>query len=625
MLDQGTRQLIADIVKTQTDAGAMFTAFDITGMVRQKGKQVRHGEVRDLVHQLFQSGAMGASYERSVVDVGAPSKPFVYHRFDSDPTTYGSASSQQQTQSAGGLVSRLFNKLVGGNQPVAGQPSQRRAAQPQRQARRPQQRPPQTLNLDASQFLPITRDELLKEAKGRSFWSSPWFGRRDLIPPTDDERTGLIDRALVTHGLLSPEQLAEIHRVGAEMDKHRPHRLAIRHAANVEAGKRIAADKEEKARIKKQKKEEAKRKREARQAAIEHRRSTDITFLGRGVSGRLGQRESDSQKLETAGLPVISTPADVATALQLEVPRLRWLAFHTTVAQRPHYVYFDVPKRSGGMRTLSAPHRDLAAAQRWILENVLSHLPVHDAAHGFVSGRSTLTNARPHVGKQVVVNMDLEGFFPGIGFPRVRGMFEKLGYSPAVATIFAVLCCETPRRKVMYDATEYYVSTGPLGLPQGACTSPAISNQIARRLDRRCQGLANKLGITYTRYADDLTFSGDGPLSERIAYVMACVRHIAREEGFSINEKKTRVLRRCTAQSVTGLVVNDTPGAMRKHIRRVRAILHKAKLEGLAAQNRENHPNFASWLEGHIAYISMARPEVGRKFKQQFDAIMKQG
>ncbi len=106
---------------------------------------------------------------------------------------------------------------------------------------------------------------------------------------------------------------------------------------------------------------------------------------------------------------------------------------------------------------------------------------------------------------------------------------------------------------------------------------------------------------------------------------MACVRHIAEDEGFRINQKKTRVLRRSNAQSVTGLVVNDRPGASRKHIRRIRAILHRAKHEGLDAQNRDNHPNFASWLEGHIAYISMARPEVGRQFKQQFDSIISKG
>jgi retron-type reverse transcriptase len=204
----------------------------------------------------------------------------------------------------------------------------------------------------------------------------------------------------------------------------------------------------------------------------------------------------------------------------------------------------------------------------------------------------------------------------------VRGLFQRLGYSPAVATILALLCCETPRRKVKYEAAEYHVSTGPLGLPQGACTSPALSNQIARRLDRRLQGLANKLAITYTRYADDLTFSGDHPLAGRTGYLMACVRHIAEQEGFSINRKKTRILRPSNQQSVTGLVVNDRPSVSRSQIRRIRAILHRASREGLAAQNREHHPNFASWLEGHIAYIAMTRPEVGRKFKQQFDAII---
>src|SRR6185437_8790257 len=99
-------------------------------------------------------------------------------------------------------------------------------------------------------------------------------------------------------------------------------------------------------------------------------------------------------------------------------------------------------------------------------------LPIDDAAHGFVPGRSILSNARPHSGQAVVVNMDLEGFFPSIRFPRVRRVFERLGYSPAVATILALLCTECRRKTVTYDGTVYHVATGPRGLPQGACTSP---------------------------------------------------------------------------------------------------------------------------------------------------------
>src|SRR5439155_27281094 len=132
----------------------------------------------------------------------------------------------------------------------------------------------------------------------------------------------------------------------------------------------------------------------------------------------------------------------LAAALGLSVPRLRWLAFHAEVATRVHYVHFTVPKRSGGTRTLSAPHRILAAAQRWVHDHIVTRLPAEEPAHGFLPGRSIVTNARPHAGKAVVVNLDLEDFFPTVTFARVRSVFQRLGYSPAVATVLALLCTE---------------------------------------------------------------------------------------------------------------------------------------------------------------------------------------
>src|SRR5262249_53916269 len=147
------------------------------------------------------------------------------------------------------------------------------------------------------------------------------------------------------------------------------------------------------------------------------------------------------------------------------------------------------------------------------------------------------------------------------------------------------------------------------------------SNQVARRLDKRLAGLGKKMGLTYTRYADDLTFSGNDELKGKVGYLMARVRHIAEAEGFAVNEKKSRVLRRNAAQTVTGIVVNDKPGVSRKEIRRLRAILHRARWEGLEAQNRAKRPNFRSWLEGKIAYVSMVRPEVGKRLRDQLATL----
>jgi retron-type reverse transcriptase len=449
--------------------------------------------------------------------------------------------------------------------------------------------------------------------------SNPWWGRLDTIPPASDERTLLIDRSLVAYGLLKPEDLVEIHKIGDQMLEHTSDRAIAAEMANAA----VQASEADRKRRKEQKKAEAAERKRKHAEGVAQRKATDIIFLGRGVSRGLADRRVHVEKLQAAGLPVLAAPADIAKALGISISRLRWLAFHSDAATRTHYVRFAVPKKSGGTRELSAPHRDLAAAQRWIFQNILLRLPAHPAAHGFVKGRSIRTNARPHVGKQLLVNADLKDFFPTITFHRVLGAFTTLGYSPAAATVLALLCTEAPRRTVDYAGQIFQVATGPRVLPQGACTSPALSNLIARRLDARLSGIAAKLGWQYTRYADDLTFSA-GPEAEplqKIGYLLARIRHIAQDEGFVVNEQKTRVLKQSTAMAVTGVVVNTRPGVRRRNARRLRAILHNAKKHGLASQNRSQEPHFEAKLRGQIAFVQMINPDQARPLLAAFDAL----
>ncbi len=480
---------------------------------------------------------------------------------------------------------------------------------------------------EAEEFLPISEKELRARAATKEVATSPWWGRTDTIPPAGDERTKLIDRALVARGYLTPEQVAEIHRVGDLMLLKKGDAALARQ----EGARAVARLKEERAAVKAEKKRKAEERRRAHAEIVARRRAEDIVFLGRGVSAGLADRTSDPAALAKLGLPALSTPAEAAAALGIPVPRLRWLAFHSEAATVSHYVRFLIPKKSGGTREISAPQPKLAAAQRWIFQNILSKVPAEAPAHGFVPGRSTVTNAAPHVRRAVVVNMDLKDFFPSITFPRVRGVFERLGYSPAAATVLALLCTEAPRRTVEYDGKKYHVAIGPRGLPQGACTSPALSNLVARRLDRRLGGMAAKLGWTYTRYADDLTFSGDAlvPKGEKnpksVAWLLARARHVVEDEGFAPNEKKRRVQRRNTAQVVTGIVVNEKVSAPRAERRRLRAILHRARFEGLAAQDRIGHRDFPAWLKGHVAYVTMVNPEQGNKLKVRLEALLKRG
>jgi len=437
------------------------------------------------------------------------------------------------------------------------------------------------------------------------------FRSPDAIPAPDDEFTALVDRSMVLGGYLTEEDLGKIHEVGDQWRKH-SQRLEHARVQGLRSGKEaVEAFHAERKALKQARREQAAERQAARAREKARRKAEELDYLGRGVSGRLHDKRSQPEKLEQLGLPFLAEPKDVAKALGIEISRLRWLCFHDVAPTLSHYHQFQVPKRSGGLRTLAAPMPELAAAQRWVFEQILQKLAVTPVAHGFVRGRSTLSNATPHVGKALVMNLDLEEFFPSITFPRVRGIFQGLGYSPAVATVLALLCTECPRRSVSYDGIRYHTAVGPRALPQGACTSPALANRAARRLDRRLTGLCRSMGFVYTRYADDLTFSAGELHARKYTKLLGATRRVIEDEGFRVNAKKGRIQRRGGRQDVTGIVVNDKPGLPRSEVRRLRAILHRAKLTGLAAQNRDNHPSFRAHLEGKLAYLAMVDRQKG--------------
>lgn len=525
-----------------------------------------------------------------------------------------------------GVWDKLKGMFGGGSKPPE-QPAAPAPADPAPPAASPAPPAPAAAGSDvdryqANEILGLSMAEVRKRSLRINPYNTPWIGRVDTIPPQSDERTALIDRGLILRGLLTKEQIDEIHRVGDIWIRHHD---AVTLAATVAARASKAAldfEREKKAQLKADKKRQAAERAAARAAAIADRKANDIIYAGAGVSARLHDRRAHIEALTQAGVPVLATPRDLATALGLTVPRLRWLCFHAEATEKPHYVYFEIAKRSGGTRLLAAPHRTLAAAQQWVQDTILAKLPLTPQAHGFVPGRSTVTNAKQHLGRSIVVNLDLKDFFPTITFPRVRGLFESVGYSPAVATLLALLCTEAPRTKAILDGRTYWVAAGDRALPQGACTSPTLSNLVARKLDRRLAGASARLGWTYTRYADDLTFSANSDEARgKLALLFARVRHIVREEGFAVNEAKGRVQHRARRQTVTGIVVNDTPTVPREQVRQLRAILHRAKTTGLAAQNRENRPDFAAYVQGKIAYIAMVSPERGAALQRTYDEL----
>lgn len=487
----------------------------------------------------------------------------------------------------------------------------------------PQPRPQPENPFDAGDLLRLSPAEQRAKSMKIQPWKTAWIGRVDVIPPGTDERTALIDRGLVLGGYLTEEQIVEAHRVGDQWLKYYDkNRIAAARAAK-SADDAIRTLEAEAIRLKEEKKREAAIRKKQRAEDVARRKATEIIFLGTGVSGRLNDRRCHVERLTDLDLPVLATPADVAQALCVTIPHLRWLCFHAEAMESAHYTQFEVPKRTGGTRVLAAPKRYIRHAQEWVLQNILAKVPVHDAAQGFVPGRSTVTNAKLHQGSELVINLDLKDFFPSVSVHRVRGIYESLGYSPAAATVLSLICTESPRRVMSYGGKRYFVAVGDRALPQGACTSPALSNLVTRRLDKRLTGLAAKKGLSYSRYADDLTLSAAHREEVNVGFLLAQVRHIVEDEGFTVNEKKVHLQRKGGRQTVTGIVVNhpDRLSMSRTERRKLRAILNNARRTGLEAQNRSGHPSFEAHLRGKLAYLSMINPAQANPLLEQLDRL----
>lgn len=336
--------------------------------------------------------------------------------------------------------------------------------------------------------------------------------------------------------------------------------------------------------------------------ADEAARLFSATFLTR--DRRIRDLLPDEEQLRRLGLPVWRTEADVASALGLTLGQLRHFSIHRERERVVHYVTFARPKRSGGERLIMAPKRRLKAIQRALLPLLVDKLLVTEHAHGFRRQRSIRTGAEPHVGKSVVVHLDLQDFFPTVTFARVRGYLVACGYGYPVATTLAVLMTEAKRQPVTVEGETFHVPVGPRHCVQGAPTSPGVCNALVAKLDRRLAGLARKFSLAYTRYADDLTFSGDVDAATTGRFLHHATAIIA-AEGFATNAKKTRVMRKSGRQRVTGVTVNQVLGLSRTERRRLRASVHRL------VDGRPGTPaptDAPSALRGKIAYLAMLNP-----------------
>jgi len=374
-----------------------------------------------------------------------------------------------------------------------------------------------------------------------------------------------------------------------------------------------------------ERREETKRKRAQQRlekaAAWRERRQSELLYLGADVSAGLNHVESDAKKLQAARLPVLHTTQQLAAAMGVQLAELRFLAFDRRVSRISHYRRFAMAKKTGGERIISAPMPRLKRAQYWVLDNLLARVPLHAAAHGFIAGRSIVSNALPHVGQNVVVNLDLKDFFPSIAMPRVKGVFRQLGYSEQVASTLALLCTERKTDEVIVDGETFFVGGNVRALPQGAPTSPAITNILCRRLDARLQGAAQKLGFRYTRYADDLTFSADANTANLVGKMLWRAKQIVIAEGFTPHPEKEQVMRKRGQQHVTGIVVNSKPSLDRDTIKRFRATLFQVEKDGPQGKQWNGNSNIISALEGYAHFIVMVDKERGQPYLQRVQAL----
>jgi len=333
------------------------------------------------------------------------------------------------------------------------------------------------------------------------------------------------------------------------------------------------------------------------------------------------KRTTDTKRLEQQGLPLVYDELQLCKLLNSNIAQLRLLSYSAKLSKTFHYHNFSVPKKSGGKRTISAPSPALKAVQKQILEKILTPLSLHEAAHGFVTSRSIASNAAPHIGAQIVINMDLKDFFPSISYRRVRGVFHRLGYSESISMILAHLCTEARVHTIDDNGEKWFLRVGEHALPQGAPTSPAISNLVCRRLDARMEGLANKQGFRYTRYADDLTFSSHNK-DASVGALLSAVRKIVAAEDFVVHPKKTRVMRRGSCQEVTGVVVNEKSNVSKKRLKKFRAFLHNLEQNGLGKASWEDSRDTLAAAEGFASFVYMVKGEDGKQLLAETKRIV---
>jgi len=277
------------------------------------------------------------------------------------------------------------------------------------------------------------------------------------------------------------------------------------------------------------------------------------------------------------GLPVIQNLEDLSIQTHISV----YTIYQLSTNAHHQYKTYEIPKKkSGEKRIISQPSKKLKGLQSWILVNILNKVQVSSSCKGFKKGSSILENASPHKGAYSILTLDLKDFFPSVKSKQVFNIFKTLGYNNLISTVFTNICT--------YNNC----------LPQGGPCSPTLANLSAWTLDLRIQGFVGKRGIKYTRYADDLTFSGLNPST--LAKIIPMIKSIIEDENFSINDSKTRLAGPARAKVVTGLIIHDDKiGIGRKKYKELRR-----KIYHLTFPSEQENSTLLSHIQGWLSYLN---------------------
>lgn len=275
------------------------------------------------------------------------------------------------------------------------------------------------------------------------------------------------------------------------------------------------------------------------------------------------------------------------------------------------YTEYKIRKKRGGSRTIHAPHPFLKWRQKWILTNVLEPMAIclSDSVHGFVKRRSIKTNAEPHANKNWLINIDISAFFDSITYEQVRELFIGVGYSDEVANYMSLLC------------TRYNKYSKHRTLPQGAPTSPMLANLIVKAMDSELGDLAGSHGSIYTRYADDITISGNQKI---IPIRVRDVSVILHKYGFKINKSKTRIRHKGNRMEVTGLTVSNGVHVPKQYRNEVLRELYFARKYGVDQHCKKKGYTkgfYKEWLLGRIRFIHSIDKLAGDKMLTKFNEI----